>query len=340
MQKFILKVLNIIFLTFVGLVYLSYLNNSRLNKIQVLSEISEIFINPKFRQSIIDFKLNQNKKEISIIGSSRTAGFEKGMFKNKNVFNYSMIVNSIEDILKLINKLDLNKKDTLIIGLDQWNFNSNYKPRNTNSFIINKLNLPFLLFDKIKTFNGINLIGKKSIDNFSGFRNDGSYFDGKRFIIPRFDQEDYLFKDTFHRIKNGNKKFEYGSKVDSIQLIFLDKILRFCKEKEIQVYGFSPPFAPSVIEQMKSGTYNYSYIEKSVEKIKELFSNYKYHYKDFTVYDSFDDSFYLDGSHCNRNVYYQILKDLNIPVDFSFDNKFEVNKKEIIYINNYFKKID
>ena len=338
MQKFTVKVLKIILLTTIGLMFLSNLNNSILEKIRVISETSDIYINPKFSQSIIDFKLNENENEISIIGTSRVSGFEKNMFRNKRIFNYSMIVNSLEDILNLIIEIDLNKNDTLIIGLDQWTFNENYNQRNNNSFKLNRLNLPFLFFDKIKKFNGISLIGQKSITNFSGFRADGSYFDGKRFLVPEFEKEDYLFKNTFDRIEKGNKKFEYGNNVDLIQLLLLENILKFCKENDIQVYGFSPPFAPSVIKKMKTGKYNYSYIDKSTQLIKYLFQDYDYNYKDFTDYNLFDDTFYLDGSHCNRNVYYQILKDLNIPIDTGFDNEKELSKGELIIISNYFNK--
>lgn len=226
----------------------------------------------------------------------------------------------------------------MIIGLDQWTFNENYNQRNNNSFKLNRLNLPFLFFDKIKKINGISLIGQKSITNFSGFRADGSYFDGKRFLVSEFEKEDYLFKNTFDRIEKGNKKFEYGNNVDLIQLLLLENILKFCKENDIQVYGFSSPFAPSVIKKMKTGKYNYSYINKSSQLIKYLFRDYDYNYKDFTDYNLFDDTFYLDGSHCNRNVYYQILKDLNITIDTGFDNEKELSKGELIIISDYFNK--
>lgn len=335
MKKFIFNFFKIILLTSCGLFFFTHMYNLRLDKIESLLVANKILINPKLSQSIIDFKLDQSRKEISILGSSRVSGFEKEMFKNQSVFNYSMIVNSIEDIYELIIELNLHKKDTIIIGLDQWNFNRNYKQRNTNSFKKNNFNTPFLLFDKILKLEDITLIGAKSIKNFSGFKNDGAYFDGKRFLVEKVDQEDYLFKDTFKRIENGDRKFEHGSKPDSIQLIYLEKILKLCKEKHIQVYGFFPPFAPSIIDKMK--TYNYTYITKSTKQISKLFDKYEYHFQDFTAYNSFTDSFYLDGSHCNRNVYYQILKDLNIPININFDNEYEIAAEDKRLMINYFK---
>ena len=88
---------------------------------------------------------------------------------------------------------------------------------------------------------------------------------------------------------------------------------------------------------MKSDKYNYTFIEKSKIEIEHLFSEYNYQSKDFTEYDSFDDSFFLDGSHCNRNVYYQIIKDLKIPANPYFDNFFNASKFEIELVNKNFK---
>ena len=96
-----------------------------------------------------------------------------------------MIVNSIQDVYNLVKDLDLKKNDTLILGLDQWNFNKKYFARYTNTYTSNNLNLPFILFDNSKQLDSLLLIGSKAIQNFSGFRNDGSYFYGRRFIVPK-----------------------------------------------------------------------------------------------------------------------------------------------------------
>ena len=83
--------------------------------------------------------------------------------------------------------------------------------------------------------------------------------------------------------------------------------------------------------------YDYSYLDKSSNEISELFSKYNYLFKDFTGFDLFDDLYYLDGFHCNRNVYYYILGELGLIVDNEFDNEFEIKSNDFFSLKNYFK---
>ena len=336
MNRFILYIIKLISSVIFCFGFLLILSEYGISQLLNYSKESKILFNPKYQQSIIDFKLNQEKKEISIIGTSRTAGFEKNMFSNNSVYNYSMIVNSIHDIKNLINDLHTNKGDTIIIGLDQWNFNKSYLPRYVNTYKTNTLNIPYSLIGKKKKTNSYLLIGEKSIDNFSGFRNDGSYFYGKRFIVPKQELEDYLFTNTYSRIQEGNRRFEYGSKVDLEQIKTLEELLIYLQKNKITLVGFFPPFAPSVNNKMSNPSYEYSYINESSKLITHLFDKYGFKFDDLTKIDLYEDSFYLDGFHCNRNVYYYILKVLGISINPNFKNEFEISEHDKINLNNYF----
>ena len=341
MDKFLIYTGKLFIIVSTGLIIMFFINETFLNRLVEISKNQKIYFNPKFKQSIIDFKLKQEKKDISIIGTSRVAGFEKAMFMNQSVYNYSMITWSLNDIFNLIQELEFDKKDTLIFGIDQWNFNKSYFHKSTNNFKKNNLNIPFIFLDEVKNFEEKVFIGIKAIGNHSGFRNDGSYFDGKRFITSQKElksldiwtgeimDKDIYFKNKYERI--------IGSEVDYNQLKKLKKILEYCGKKNILVYGFFPPFAPSILKKMKSENYDFSFIEKSVKEINRLFINHNYEFKDFTNYNLFDDSFYLDGSHANRNIYYQILKDLKILTNSNFDNDFQINREELESLKNYFK---
>ncbi|MEK9782536.1 MAG: hypothetical protein VW266_06290, partial [Flavobacteriales bacterium] len=92
----------------------------------------------------------------------------------------------------------------------------------------------------------------------------------------------------------------------------------------------------SVVKFMKNGCYDYGYMNLTSEKLSVLFYEYGYIFEDLTMFDEFDDEFYLDGSHCNRNVYYGILKKLGVPVNKSFDNDFDINKRELERMKKYF----
>lgn len=321
--------------------FLYIFNNSLLKNIIDISKHQKIYFNPKFKQSIIDLKLKQEKSEISIIGTSRTSGFEKEMFKNSNVYNYCMIAWSLDDALNLIKSLEIEKGGILIFGIDQWNFNKNYSHRLTNSFKKNNLNIPYLFIDQEKGYANITLIGEKAAKNFSGFRSDGSYFDGKRFISSekelieagiwpgKIAHKDNDFYTKYYRI--------IGSEVDYKQIEKIKKILVLAKERKISIFGFFPPFSPSVIKKLDSENLDFSFIYKSSKELKNMFSDFGFVFKDFTNFKFFDDTFYLDGSHPNRNVYFRILKELGIQTNHNFKNNFQIEINELNLLKKYFK---
>ena len=152
MNKFLIYAWKLFSIISIGLITMFFVNKTFINGIINVSKNQNIYFNPKFNQTIIDFKLKQEKKEISIIGTSRAAGFEKEMFKNQSVYNYSMITWSLKDVYNLIQELEFDTNDTLIFGIDQWNFNKDYLHRLTNNFKNNNLNIPFLFFDEVKNF--------------------------------------------------------------------------------------------------------------------------------------------------------------------------------------------
>ena len=339
MKRFISKITGLIFFVSIILITIQILVQKKWAFYATLNDSdTPLYFNPSHTESIIDFKLSKKKHhEISIIGTSRTAGFERQMFRNKKTYNYSMIINSLIDIFSLTKDLDLQHSDTLILGLDQWDFNKNYLKRHINIYENTYLKKPYILFEKTTNYNDTFLIGDKAIKHVSGFRNDGSYFYGEKFIVPIEEHNDYNFKNTFDRIEKGDRRFEYGEEIDFEQLILIKNLLEYCQNKDLVVYGIFPPFAPSVIQKMQSNKYDYSYIKKASNKLKQLFNKFNYTFLDLTSYDRFEDHYYLDGFHCNRNVYFQLLKELKIPIDQTFDNHFNVNKTELLVTKKYIK---
>jgi len=126
------------------------------------------------------------------------------------------------------------------------------------------------------------------------------------------------------------------SKIDLKQIEILEELLVYSKKNEIKLIGYFPPFAPSVNKMMNNPKYDYSYIKESSNLILQLFDEYGFKFKDFTNIDYYDDSFYLDGFHCNRNIYYYILRELKIPVNKNFDNTFNLSKEDASFLNQYF----
>ena len=338
MKDFLFKILFIFSIVFLSVTSIELAINSKLSHFQFLQKDNNVYFNPKYFSSIIDYKLSQKTHhQVSIIGTSRTAGFEKKMFNNKNVYNYSLLINSVQDIFNLVKDLKLRQGDTLLLGLDQSNFNKNYGTRLNNTYEKNFLKFPYLLFEKSKRYKNNYLIGYKSINNFSGFRNDGSYYYGKRYITPPEELEDYNFRNTTNKIKKGILRFQYGNETDINQIKLIEQMLMFLKQKGVVVYGFFPPFAPSISKIMMSSKYDYSYIDKSSKALENVFNNSDFYFKDFSYSNNFYDINFLDGVHFDENINYEILKALKIPVNKQYKKQY--NNEELQTLKSYFNTV-
>ena len=316
----------------------NFLLKSSLVQINKLESEYETYFNPSYFESIVDYKMSKKEKnKISIIGTSRGSGFEKDMFSSKKVFNYSMIINSLKDIFSLAKDLGLRKSDTLILSIDQWEFNMNYKDGVYNKYQKKIIKNHELFFIKKKRFKNTILIGDRAIKNFSGFRDDGSYFQGKKFLTPNKKLKDYKFKETFRRIEKGIERFEYGGEVDENKFYMMEEFINYWEKKGIVVIGFFPPYAPSVVEKLFSKDYNFSYIKKSSKKLNQIFQKYNYTFVDLTYIDKFNDSYFIDSFHCNRNVYFDILKKLGVSINKDFDNHFNISESELSNMEDYFR---
>lgn len=280
-------------------------------------------------------KILLNKKfDVLALGSSRVLQFRDKMFE-ASFYNAGYTVSTIDDFeffLKLIPEDKLPRY--LIIGLDQWMFNKEWNTINRNDNKIKegftnntsksiftgleKLNLVYddiihkqLNFHKVYQNSNRELIGLNATLNFTGFRNDGSMFYGKQINNLQkksTEAEDYLFKETFTRINNANRRFEYGNFADENALKTLEKLLHFCKNKNILVIGFLPPYANEVYEEMQK-TNNYNYINDLDQKLHPIFMNFGFDFYSFNTLKDFDsnDNEAIDGFHGGERAYLRLL---------------------------------
>ena len=144
----------------------------------------------------------------------------------------------------------------------------------------------------------------------TGFRWDGSYYYDDVYRCPSF-QKDYLFTDTFNRIDNGDRRFEWGEHVDYETYEYLDTFLKYCYENNITVIGFTPPFAPSVYNKMIASG-KYGYLTEIDDMCEQLLAKYDYEYYSYMSGDILgtEDSYYVDGFHGSEVVYAYIIKDM------------------------------
>lgn len=364
MKKFTTRVIIYIFPVFLFLVFPFY---KLINSKEIFHNIDNN-INQK-EKYLIGYKYNENNYkyikyktikefnnlEILALGSSRVLQFRSEMF-NKPFYNAGFTISSINDFqnfLELIPKSKLPKY--LIIGLDQWMFNENwddlkkynfdnnlYKQNKSYSYKNGFSSLKYVYEDILKgnitdkkkiKFTSI---GLNAINNHSGLRNDGSFYYGKQInslINKNNSAKDYNYNDTFKRIDNGNRRFEYAKNTNSKAILILNEFLLFCKKSNIKVVGVLPPFADKVYDRMLKSN-NYQYINKIYPTVKPIFKKYNFEVYQFnTVKDcNSNDNETIDGFHGGEKTYLKLL--INMLENDSYLNSICDIKKLRADLNN------
>lgn len=309
-----------------------------LYKIQEVSSIDNIVKRQLNANSLYGTALNENmflykleliketKPEVIAIGSSRVMQFRQDFFRTKFITSGGATNHLNEGVDFLNEVLKIHKPKVIILGLDMWWFNDNFhqpfyynhqettsdmsfaKLKNTLLWLFNeKISInQFLavLFNKddknkITNFDNIGIAALKTSD---GFRKDGSYFYSKT-IFGVEQSEDIKFANTLERIRNGNRRFENGSKVSQERWKDLERFLAICKKNNIEILIFTPPFANETINNLTKEKNKYLYIDEFRQKIVAI-GGYDFH--DPKVLGSNDCEF-IDGFHGGDVTYQRIL---------------------------------
>lgn len=294
---------------------------------QIIMDDNYQLIGQKFLESntlgIKTIIINKKKPKILAIGSSRVLQFREEMFK-ESFYNYGYTTNQIGTILPTLKLVAKNSPpEYIILGLDQWIFNKKwdnnrypkYRQPNTQLKNISISSIPAFLQEVFESKNMLkipnDMVGLNAVKYSNGFRPDGSRSYGT--IIEKLELndstlEDYKFRNTFKRIKDGNSRFEYGENIDISDLKYIEEIIDFCKKSNINLFIFMPPFAPSVWATMERSE-NYHYIEKADTHIKRICTIHNVPYFNFSSPDviSYYDYEMIDGFHGSERVYGKML---------------------------------
>lgn len=282
----------------------------------------------------IELKSRQ-AQHIIALGSSRVLQFRDKMF-TKPFYNAGYTISSISDFIPFIEfNLENKRPEVLIIALDQWMFNEKWdnledynmsekqwnSSFNYNASVGTIFNVWSDLFSgkygleiltTSNTYHNKQLkIGLNAIVNNTGFRKDGSIFYGDqihKLLSNDSTAIDFGYFDTYSRIENGNRRFEYGAKVNDKALQILSDLLIYCKNKNIYVVAILPPFANAVNSKMKQSG-NYVYMDSIYSKSIELFRKQQFELWDLSnlsKYNSNDDET-IDGFHGSEVAYLKML---------------------------------
>jgi hypothetical protein len=263
--------------------------------------------------------------DILALGTSRVMQFRREYFNDDILFyNAGGAVVNLVQYIDFIIALEYKPK-YIIIGLDQYFFNENYAKWDQShaiytynydpiKIVVNSfkkiLQKELLIYQPYIYTNNIGLTAKVHGD---GFRRDGSYFYNRIINEPNSDYSSkfvFPFEDTIERIDAGNRRFEYGEYIYIEAVKQVGLLLNECKQRNINVIAFIPPFAPYVNLKMEE-TGNYNYVKKIYTTLYPIFEQFDYEFYDFTDLSHLSgDDMYTDGFHGNDDVYKNIL--LNI----------------------------
>lgn len=325
------------------LIFMGYSHNLHVTR---FSEKDFIIGEPYNKNYIKLFKWQKNIDEVDLvaIGSSRVLQFKSEFFAD-SFFNLGYLVGTPKQTLELIRDKKIHNK-TIIISLDQWAFNKEWaknqgafiKPSQTSFFkssvsagrLIDIIKLKLL---PIQNSSDILKIGAGANISLDGIISDGSYYYGKIYhgLLTNNQNlvgEDYNFSNTIERIKQGNRRFEYGTECDLIALKDFEDLVRYNKQNGNRVIYFFPPFAPTIQNLLKSE--NYTYIAQSAEKINQIAKENNVSFFDYTFMKS-TDAMYIDGFHGGARLYYEIAKSFGINIkDCQFKNNYETDNDSLL----------
>ena len=274
--------------------------------------------------------INFTKPEVLVLGSSRVMQVRSYFFNNNTTFyNAGGFLAGIHDLDCFIhNKPSSYNPRILLLGIDQYWFNNAYDTTaNDRSCNIEVQPQPLTAlvkynFTKIisQVYKGQiklagllkNNIGLSAQMNDEGFRDDGSYRYGKLLAHPEQD-EDYGFKDTYKRIRDGSNRFEYGTGVSLYAVHKLDAFLQACHNKNIQVIAFLPPYAHIIADTMTKLGDKYAYIAKLPSALQPVFDKYNFTLANYTdeAWVGAENTEFIDGFHGSEKAMLRVLIDLN-----------------------------
>lgn len=266
--------------------------------------------------------------QVLALGSSRIMEIRSSLIKPDYTFyNAGGAIQNIYELPLFVKKLQ-NNPDFILLNIDQWWFNPAFEVERDNfsSFVYDE---PIISYRKVgrmicKFYGDLALgkislqkmvtsddIGLNAVCNRNGFDAEGVRIQEQIVNNPQ-KAEDYNFQDVMKRIREGNRRFQYGSVADTTIIDAIDDFLKLCVERNITVVAFLPPFAPLVYEFMQD-TGKYDYMSQIYAILVPVFAKYN----GCSLYDFTDVSSlgvkncdFVDGFHGSELVYNRMIKEI------------------------------
>lgn len=262
--------------------------------------------------------------ELLVLGTSRSMQLASDFFSTESFYNAGGGVRNIANYTEFLQELpEESLPKTLLVVLDQDMFNTPWRQANFGGLSFGDLEMDpldtllrlgfdygdgkFSIFSNLLPKPGV--YGLAAAASGSGFAADGSYRYGKT-AQANLQEPEKNFSTIYRNIDFDELRFQGCDTPDSVALEQLDVLLGFCKQHEIQIVGFLPPFPPSVAARMEA-TGKYGYLDTLYSEIAARFEAVGGEFFDFTSMPDTQDVEYIDGFHGGDRVYGYIIRSLS-----------------------------
>ncbi|XZE55289.1 hypothetical protein SH139x_001292 [Planctomycetaceae bacterium SH139] len=262
-----------------------------------------------------------DRQDVVALGSSRVLEFREEMFRC-SFYNAGYTISPITEFREFTERLPAaHHPKILIIGLDQWMFNTRWIEGTLTSpdrWTINTStdiekgfrSLPKVYKDLVRgrvpltqPNSPVTLIGLNAVSNLAGFRNDGSFDYGNR--ITQLLTTDPL---GVALPAPKGRRFVGGDHLDEQAVNELAMFLADCQNQGIHVIGFVPPMMDRVLEHLRRSG-QHGYLNELAARLRPLFLRHRFEFYSFESMSTIgsDDSEAIDLIHGSDVTYLRIL---------------------------------
>ncbi|MEZ6060322.1 MAG: hypothetical protein R3C19_08180 [Planctomycetaceae bacterium] len=279
------------------------------------------------------------RQSVIAVGSSRVLGFRREMFTSR-FYNAGYTVVTAWDFRKFLAEVpETHRPDIVILGLDQFLFNSEYNeaakghdasdwhtasdadlqaalkvvPDVYKDVLRGRLKIgsPLSALRQPAESDGVAAFGLNAVVNRTGFRNDGSYSYGAqvdRLLTSDPSARDFGFAETLDRVRRGNRRFQHGAALDGDVVREISELLEFCSHRKMHVVAYLPPYADAVWQAMEASG-EFAYATQIEAALRPHFDRHGFELYAFQCMSDCDasDEEAIDGFHAGEKTYLKML---------------------------------
>lgn len=275
--------------------------------------------------------IERRQPKIIALGTSRVLPIRERFFTQPQLFyNCGRSVGKLQDLIGFINSYPGEKPQIMLLGLDQDFFNVEdedlLRPSRSYSWQDGtygtrlskgtKALLKSLRDGEVTTGNTLpvasDYIGRNARLYQEGYRRDGSYCYGRTFRQVGVKSK-YDFGNTIRRIDKGKGRFATAKSINPKTLRQLADFLECCKNNNIHVVAFLPPYAGKVYDRFGQDAGSYPHVFDLHNQLKPLFVSHGLVCEDYSDIRSLgaNDFETTDGFHGSEVCYLKLLNKLS-----------------------------